>query len=151
MAISRGTVLDNNTLPWATVGQSSGDLFLLFFYILLALIVSFLCSVLESTLLTVTPAAIETRSGPCSSPPRPASSSRTPQTVQGLVQSRTRSAPRTASTLSVWTSMSSFFAARRARSAWRVVATSVPLSASPECESSSTMSQSPPKLIDPLP
>ena len=34
-------------------------MFLLIFYILMALVVSFLCSVLESTLLTVTPTSIE--------------------------------------------------------------------------------------------
>ena len=38
-------------------------MFLLIFYVLLALTVSFLCSVLESTLLTVTPATIETAKG----------------------------------------------------------------------------------------
>ncbi len=38
-------------------------MFLLIFYILLALTVSFLCSVLEATLLSVTPAAIETAKG----------------------------------------------------------------------------------------
>ena len=32
MAITKGTVLDNNSLTWATVSGSSGDLFILFFY-----------------------------------------------------------------------------------------------------------------------
>ena len=32
MAISKGTVLDNVSLAWSTVGPSSGDLFILFFY-----------------------------------------------------------------------------------------------------------------------
>jgi hypothetical protein len=32
MAITQGTVLDNNALAWSTVNPSNGDMFILFFY-----------------------------------------------------------------------------------------------------------------------